>query len=68
MGNFSLTQISNYSAAISTLIAVFGVNLLPADIEATARVIMGIWSLISIIGSFIGRFRLGDLKLSGIRK
>lgn len=64
----SLTQTGNYIAiagVISAILAQLGV-VIPED--QIAVIIAGIVALIGVITSFYGRYRMGDIKLSGSRK
>ena len=62
--NFSLTQGGNLVALAglaSELLKLAGVNILPGEIEK-------VFIAVGLVISWYGRWRKGDLKLSGFRK
>lgn len=65
---FSITQTGNIIVFVSTLFALFGVNIAKEDLEATLRVISGVVALIGAIISWYGRWKVGDLKITGFKK
>lgn len=61
----SLTQVGNYVVLISFLLGIFKVNI---SSEEVTKFVEAALVLIGLCTSFYGRYRIGDLKLSGIRK
>lgn len=68
MTQFSVTQAGNITALIgvlSLLANVFKLNIAREEIEA---VVGAVAAIVGIAVSFYGRYRQGDLKVSGFRK
>ena len=65
---YSLTQSGNLAAIIGVivlLLKIFKVNIAEEELQTLAG---GILAAAGIVISWIGRYRKGDLKLSGFRK
>jgi hypothetical protein len=65
---YSLTQAGNLTALVGLLAMIlkyFHINISEDEVQA---VIGGIMTLSGIIISWIGRYRQGDIKLSGFKK
>ena len=65
MKNFSLTQSGNYVALISFLLGLFNVNI---GSEEVSKFVEAILVIVGLAVSWYGRYRKGDLRLSGARK
>lgn len=69
MGNFSVTQASNFTAFASVIVlivkAVFKVEIPEGDV---VTVIASITALVGVISSFYQRYKRGDITVAGVRK
>jgi len=65
MNKFSLSQAGTYVALISFLLGLFKVNISTAEVS---QFVEAAFVIIGLATAFYGRYRVGDLKLSGIRK
>lgn len=66
--NYSLTQGGNLASIIGLIMLVlnlFKINIAQDEVE---KVISAVIILVGVITSWIGRYRHGDLKLSGFKK
>ena len=68
MKNFSLTQSGNlvaFAGLIVIVLKLFGIDIAEEEIQSFIGAFVVI---IGIIVSWIGRYRVGDLKINGVRK
>jgi len=63
--NYSVTYIGIFVSVIALIVEKLGLNILPGEIETTVLVIT---QLVGAVIALIGRYRKGDLKISGVRK
>lgn len=61
----SLTQTGNYVALISFLLGVFHVNI---GSQEVSQAVEAVATIVGLVVSWYGRYRVGDLKISGVRK
>lgn len=65
MKGFSMTQSGNVVAAIMLFAELFKVNITGSEVETVVKAVIGI---VGVLISWYGRYRKGDLRLSGFRK
>jgi len=66
--DISVTQASNLTAFIGVLMLIlshFKVNVTQEEVQTVAGAVI---TLVSILISFINRYKKGDIKLSGVKK
>lgn len=68
MQNYSVTQAGNYLALAGVIVyiaSLFGVNVTSEEIE---KGIVAVVCLVGVVTSIIGRYRQGDISISGFKK